>query len=368
MEGIFDAIHISEVQGQAEQYLRKLSSYVFESEIRSNHIREVALRTSSSPLLSAFLGAWPHALAREQPEDARKSQEFIASLINDLIEMAKQPNVSLQDVMLILHMITNRFTALSLDDPWVRKSAACAGIKIMTNTREVGPKWVVEREFDIVRALLHVLKDISPDIPRDSTDVVDVLKSILRISNADSDFKLESTNPARNKLILFAGLFFAELYNPNPVVRQASQTCIGLLVEFSQRPAAEILMPHRDRMHHTLFTKPLRALPFATQIGKIEATRYCVSLEPPLIEVGDELIRLLHETLGLADAEDLALLGRVSSRQSRIEVTKLRVVCIKLLTAAMPLTDYFSRQHQTRQRYFIFSSTPFLPAILILLA
>ena len=100
----------------------------------------------------------------------------------------------------------------------------------------------------------------------------------------------------------------------------------------------------------TLFTKPLRALPFPSQIGKIEATRYCVSLDPPLIELGDELLRLLHETLALADADEAALVGRVGSRQNSLEVTKLRVACIKLLTASLPLTDFFSRQHQTRQR------------------
>ena len=44
------------------------------------------------------------------------------------------------------------------------------------------------------------------------------------------------------------GIFFPELQSPNPLVRQAAQNCIGLLVNLSGRPAIELLMPHRDRM------------------------------------------------------------------------------------------------------------------------
>lgn len=96
--------------------------------------------------------------------------------------------------------------------------------------------------------------------------------------------------------------------------------------------------------------KPLRALPFPVQIGQVEAVRYCVSLEPPLPEPNDELMRLLHEALALADAEDSTLINRNNIRQSSIEADQLRVACIKLLTASMPLTDYFAKNPPTRQR------------------
>jgi transformation/transcription domain-associated protein len=77
----------------------------------------------------------------------------------------------------------------------------------------------------------------------------------------------------------------------------------------------------------------------------IEAIRYCVSLEPPLVELNNKLLCLLHETLVLADADDVQLLGPRSIRQGGFEVITLQVACIKLLTASMPLTDFFSRQH-----------------------
>jgi transformation/transcription domain-associated protein len=62
--------------------------------------------------------------------------------------------------------------------------------------------------------------------------------------------------------------------------------------------------------------------------------------------LNDKLLRLLCETLALADAEDL----NIGRGHTGLEVIKLRVACTKLLTASMPMTDFFAKQHQTRQR------------------
>jgi transformation/transcription domain-associated protein len=350
LEGIFDAIHLPEIQEQAEQYARKLSQFVFETEVISSQAREIGLRRHPSPLLSAYLDALPHALARENTGDAKKAQALVSFIIQDLVAMGSENTVTSQDVIPTLHQIASRFSALCLDDSWVRKSAGCSGIKIMTCTPDLGIKWINDREVDLVRTLLHILKDLPFDLPRDIDDVVDVLTRVLRVSNTNLDAQEEGALGARNKLIHLIGIFFAELSSSNPVVRQAVQTCIDLLVTLSGKPAVELLLPHRERMLAAIYTKPLRALPFTLQIGMIEAVRYCVSLDPPLAELNDELLRLLHETLALADADDMSLLTRVNPRQGSIEVIKLRVACIKLLTASMPMTDFFSKQPQTRQR------------------
>src|SRR5882757_4637659 len=146
-------------------------------------------------------------------------------------------------------------------------------------------------------------------------------------------------------------IFFQDLSNSNPIVRNASQKCLQLLSELNDKSLVDLLVPLRDKILANLYTKPLRALPFSIQIGIIEAVRYCVSLETHFVELNDELLRLLHEVLALADAEDAALLGRANPRQSLIEITKLRVACIKLLTASMPMTDFFAKQIQTRQKW-----------------
>ena len=343
---------------QAEAFILKLAHTLFDFEIHRGQSLDFEIhrgqsrgpggRQPLSTVLLWFLDTLPHALAREHRSQVNKAKAVVGLILDDLISMSNVNNNALPTIIAILHQVANRFTALCLEDSWTHKSAGASGFKIMTNTPDLGIKWVADRIIDLVRTLLHILKDLPRDLPRDVNEVTDVLLDVLRVSNRDLDFAAESSY---ENLFSIVGVFFPELQSSNVLVRQAAQTSIELLVSMSGRPANKLLLPHRDRLLAGIYTKPLRALPFLKQIGMIEAVRYCVSLDPPLVELNDELLRLLHETLALADAEDAALLGRVTARQGALEVIQLRVACIKLLTASMPLTDFFQRQPQTRQRY-----------------
>lgn len=263
--------------------------------------------------------------------------------------MANTPDMAASDIKTTLQQIANRFNGLCLEDSWVKNSAGCSGIKIMTTASELGTRWISERVVDVTRTLLHVLKNMPYDLPRDVTKVTDVMFTVLRVSAPDMTATNTSVT-AKANISNLIGIYFGELSGQNPIVRKAAQNCIELLSQLLGMPTVEMLMPQRERMLTAIYTKPLRALPFPIQIGMIEAVRYCLSLDPPLPELNDELLRLLHEALALADADDIALGARGNPRQSSIEIVKLRVACIKLLTAAMPLTDFFSKQNNTRQR------------------
>ncbi|KAI0335467.1 atypical/PIKK/TRRAP protein kinase [Cubamyces sp. BRFM 1775] len=349
LENLYDAIHVPDVQEKAEKTLAELSRFLFTSEVRRNAVKDALTRRYPSPVFSCYLDALQHGLAREKPEEAKKALELVDTSIRELVAMATTSEVSVNDVVITLHQIASRFLSLCLEEAWVRRSAGCGGIRLMTNIPELGVRWVNEREVDLVRMLLHVLKDMPHDLPHDADTVVDVLHQVLRVSAMDS-LANDGEQVRDNKILHAVGLFFAELSSPNPIVRKAAQDCIALLGELSGKAIYDLLMPHRDRMLASIYTKPLRALPFPLQIGMIEGIRYCVSLQPPLPELNDELLRLLHETLALADADDMALVGRSNGRQSSLDIIKLRVACIKLLTASMPMTDFFAKQHQTRQR------------------
>ena len=346
---MFDATHLPEVKDEADKFILELSRAVFSMELRKNATKEAGLKRYPSPLLCSYLEALPCALARDSTKEVQKGQEQITSILNDLVAMCMQNGVHAQDIVPMLIQISARFCAVCLDDSWMRKSAGYIGIRILTCLPNIGVKWVGDREVEFVRALLHILKDLPFDLPRDVTDVIDVLKHVLRVSYTDVDAMADVPISARAKLVHIIGIFFSELSNPNPVVRQAAQTCIDVVVELTGKSARELLFPHRDRMLAAIYTKPLRALSFPIQVGMMDSVRYCVSLDPPLPELNDELLRLLHEALGLADADDVQL-ARGNLRQGSLEIIKLRVACIKLLTASMPMTDFFSKQHLTRQR------------------
>ncbi|THH28945.1 hypothetical protein EUX98_g5232 [Antrodiella citrinella] len=357
LEGIFDAVHVTEFHEKAIKYVRDLCRHVFIMEIRRAASKDDFMRRSfPSPLLSAFLDSMSRGISRENPAEAKTAQDLVASLIQDILNLPNSSDITTNDIIPTFHHFASRLSSLCMDSTWTRKSAGCSGIKLLTAMPELGVKWINDREVDLLRTLLHVLKEMPFDIPKDVDKVVDTLLSVLTVSGSDLAV-------AKQKLSNLAGILFAELSGSNPVVRRVAQQCIDVLVKLSGKKAYELLIPHRERMLTAIYTKPLRALPFPIQIGMIEAVRYCLNLDPPLPELNDELLRLLHESLALADAEDGALMGR-NLRQSALEIVKLRVACIKVLTASMPLTDFFSKHPQTRQRvtgvYFksLYSPTP----------
>ncbi|KAJ2064803.1 transcription-associated protein 1 [Coemansia sp. S146] len=139
----------------------------------------------------------------------------------------------------------------------------------------------------------------------------------------------------------FLALITKELANPSTEVRDATKACLDILVSVTGCSVTALLLPSRDRLLVPIFGKPLRALPHNMQIGNIDAITYCLSLDPPFLEINEELLRLLSEALALADAEDQALVNHPAQvRSNTVSLTHLRHVCIRMLTAAMVRPEF----------------------------
>lgn len=124
MEGLFNCIHLPAVQSEAESYIKKVLSALFESDMCCHQSRPPNTRVPQSTLLARLLDAIPHALTREQPAQIEKAKAFIASIIEDLVQMKSQSGITAQDILPALHRLANCFTSLCLDDSWVRKTPA----------------------------------------------------------------------------------------------------------------------------------------------------------------------------------------------------------------------------------------------------
>ncbi|KAG6906739.1 hypothetical protein DXG01_012319 [Tephrocybe rancida] len=163
---------------------------------------------------------------------------------------------------------------------------------------------------------------------------------MVRICTSKLDIQGKNLGPPSNKPIHLVGIFPPELRSSNSVVRQAAQSCIDFLATLSGRPPVDLPMPRRGRTVSGIYTNPLRALAFMKQMGMNEATPYCASLDPSLVDLNDGLLQLLHEAFALEDAEDAASLGCGSAHQGTLEVVRLRIACTKLLTTSMPLRHF----------------------------
>jgi transformation/transcription domain-associated protein len=304
-------------------------------------------------LVTHYLDTIPLTMATSEGDKARIAQEVLVKIINDLLETAKSNipfSTRRRDPSPVLDQLAHRFVVMCFEETWTKKVAGCSGIIVMTSVVDLGVIWIRKREPDFIRALFFVLKDMPSDPPANISEVLGAITHIIRICRGDGTSMDEDGVDQHEEISYLVKVLIVELSSTNATVRQAAQSTLELLGELSARNISELMMPHRDRLLSPIFTKPLRALPLATQIGNIDAIRYCLDLQPSLLDVNEELLRLLHEALALADADDVALIGRNTQRRNALEVIRLRVVCIKLLTASLPLTDFFAKQHLTRQR------------------
>ena len=105
-------------------------------------------------------------------------------------------------------------------------------------------------------------------------------------------------------------LFNEELSHLNRHVRATARSSLELIAKAAGAEIWELLHPLKDRLLTNIYPKPLRALPFATQIGYIDAVAYYMTLKNDFIPFDESLIRLLMESLALADATDESLAGK----------------------------------------------------------
>lgn len=247
----------------------------------------------------------------------------------------------------IFRVFASQFGSSCYKQEWFNKRGGCLGISFISSQLDMGVKWMREHELDFIRSLLFVLKDASPEMANVNTaEATQTLSHVLKVCNRPEDDESEETQKKFQNLI---ALLLSELSNSNSTVRETIQSSFQLLADLTGNEVTELLAPVRERLVAPIFAKPLRALPFAMQIGHIDAITYCLTLRPPFLEFNDELIRLLHEALALADAEDQALVSRSSQYKNATSLMNLRIVCIKLLSAAMACSD-FSNQRQTHTR------------------
>lgn len=236
------------------------------------------------------------------------------------------------------------------EEEWLTKAGGGLGIHLFATKIDLGDRWMGERQVEFVRALVYVIKDMPQDLPANTrVQAMKTIEIILRRCN--KGVVKDDLSSHSSRLFNLCGFLVYELAHMNRHVREAAQNSFSILAEVVGIEVHELLVPVKERLLQPIFNKPLRALPFATQIGYIEAITYCLSLERNLVEFNEPLNRLLMESLSLADAEDEVLAAKPNEYRTTQSIVSLRVSCIKLLSLAMGFSEFASQQHsQSRSR------------------
>ncbi len=301
----------------------------------------------------AYITAVTVSTADCNEADREAFEPVIESILDDFLLVRHQAfeegpsDETRMNSSVILQCFFSKFIGLCFEEDWRRKLAGCAGLRILTEREQLEAKWTVDRQLEFVRAIFFALRDAPKDAPRSLASVVALLKAIITKCNTH-----ESGVTRVAKLI---DMLVLELPSHKAIVRETAQECIELLAGMKEQSIHDLIVKAaKERLLDTtsspIFNKPLRALPFGMQIGNMDAITYLLTLRPSLPEINDELVRLVHETIALADADDASLIGRVVHHAAELSLRSLRVACLKLLCAAMSFPDIFSKQPTSKTK------------------
>ena len=235
---------------------------------------------------------------------------------------------------------------------WFTKAGATLGLQIMVTKLDLGTMFLARRHLDIVKALLFVIKDTPQDVPA-STRVIaqDTLEFILR--QICHGITGESLSNDKNHAHALSVHLSVELSHMNKHVRETAQRAFSIMAEEIGVEVYQLIAPVKERLLQPIFNKPLRALPFLSQTGFIDAITYCLGLGHDLVPLTDQLNRLTMESLALADAEPEVLHPKPDEFSNAELIVNLRVSCLKLLSMAMGLPDFAQGANSTSRARII---------------
>ncbi|KAL4999408.1 hypothetical protein BDV10DRAFT_193620 [Aspergillus recurvatus] len=201
-------------------------------------------------------------------------------------------------------------------EEWFTKAGGSRGIHLYATELDLGDSWLFEKQAEFVRALTTRVK---------AQDTLDLILRRCCKNMTKDDLKNE-----KSRLYSLCGFFVYELSHMNKHV------LLGCEVH-------ELIFPVKDRLLQSIFNKPLRALPFPTQIG----------LRNDIVTFNEPLNRLMLESLALADADDENLASKPNEFKNAEMIVNLRVACLRLLSMAMSFPEFASTPQNTSRARII---------------
>ncbi|GAP87643.2 putative FAT domain-containing protein [Rosellinia necatrix] len=250
--------------------------------------------------------------------------------------------------------LTKIFCHACFEEEWYTKAGGTLGIKYLLDQVQLGDSWLIMKHLELLRALMYVIKDMPQDLPEKTRSSAQVTLEIL-LRQITKNVKKEDalappippgqTQTKQIRLAQICMFFNDELSHMNKHVRGTARRSLEIIANATNAEVWEVVEPHKDRLLSPIYAKPLRALPFATQIGYIDAIAYYMSLKSNFVSFDDHLNRLLMESLALADATDESLAGKPAEFRTHESIVNLRVACIKILSKAMGFEDFQKGQN-----------------------
>lgn len=256
------------------------------------------------------------------------------------------PDKDLQYDLKVFFLTTDKAICACFRANYWQRIAACRTISKICDL-DLSLKFFWNHEIRLIRGVLYVMKSLPLGAScKFSEELTSIIFKVLRLANRldkDENGKKTDDSLLTQRKHYFDQVMLAlvtELSNPNVVVRDAVKASFQLLSDIQGCEVTDLLLPLKTRVYGPIFSKPLRALPIHVQVGYIDAITYCLALRPPLLELHEELLRLINEAIVVIESEDSALVSRLNQSHHSRNLLNLRLVCIKLLSTCLSATEF----------------------------
>lgn len=248
--------------------------------------------------------------------------------------------------------LTQTFCHRCREVEWFTKAGATMGIQILVTKLGLGTAFLASKQLEIIKALLFVIKDTPQEVPA-STRIMaqETLEFILRKCCTGQTKEMIANE--KSTIHALSVTLSVELSHMNKHARETAQRAFSIMAEVVGVEVRELLAPVKERLLQPIFNKPLRALPFLSQTGFIDAITYCLGLGHDFVPLNEQLNRLMMESLALADADSEILHPKPDEYNNAQLIVNLRVSCLRLLSLAMSLPEFASAPQNTSRARII---------------
>ncbi|KXS94318.1 hypothetical protein AC578_10812 [Pseudocercospora eumusae] len=303
------------------------------------HSGEGPVFVETSTLAEAFCEslASEQKTVRETTEKAMQScLKFASTIFGSSVKAECLPFFS---------RLSETFCHACYEEEWFTKNSGALGITILADKQRMqfSDTFTNDRLSEMLKALLFVIKDMPLDLPANiRVQAKDTIVALVKRFGGSGAEKKDDLEKKESKLHGHAKYLISEVNHMNRHVREAAQSALRALAASFDLPHHELLAPVKEALTFGIFIKPLRALPFAAQIGYIDAINFLldVPLDKEILPFDDNLNRLLFETLALVDADDESLAPKPYEFRTAENIVRLRVAGLKLLATAIKLPGF----------------------------
>ena len=243
----------------------------------------------------------------------------------------------------LMDYLAERMCALCYQRAWYAKLGGCIAIKFLFERMDL--RWVLERQFNFLKALLFVMMDLTGEV---SSGAVDMAKSNLErmlrhcarpLETADMEDAAATDLAAAQEKSIYdvTHELVRQVTSPNKYVREQAIASLRTLAELTGRSVTDVMSPHKDVLADMIPPKKhlLRHQPVNAQIGLMDGNTFCTTLSPRLFTIDLKVMEhkvFFTELLALCEQDD-ANLQKLPCYKNVTNLVPLRQSALRALAA-----------------------------------